>query len=394
VGRASRARVLFHLRTGLVGALLAVSASTASADPLFAPPDFGKVRYGGGSDDDVELGFLADMQALGVIGSDRLSAWPDRRLGVLAPFPQLIAVRAGLRADFRDEDLTLVARIDLSEPWRPYVDTRALPLADAIVDDLYLLWKPARPIELLIGRARVPFSKARQLEEIDDPFGAPPFVVDRIAPDRRWGVTAYGDLGALAYAGGVYEDLDDLETRIRTGDPSAGGALAAAAHLEWTPRAPLYGSNPPGAVVGAQGLLPTPRSDPWFDTVRPSAGAGVLYRLRDDGSSRLDGTLSGQVKIAAFSALAEAIVSLQGGQTKLGGHAELMVTPVDKLALMLRGEIDQGAPNGGEWTTEAGVGWYVTKDRRNKVELLGWLRRDVDRGTPYDALVVLFQASL
>jgi hypothetical protein len=36
----------------------------------------------------------------------------------------------------------------------------------------------------------------------------------------------------------------------------------------------------------------------------------------------------------------------------------------------------------------------VTRDDRNRVTLVGWLRRDVDRGTPYDGLVVYLQAAL
>ncbi len=343
----------------------------------------------------MKVGLLADGEALGVIASDRLAAWPDRRLGIMAPDPVVDALRAGIRVDFENVPFTRVARLDLAEPWRPYVDDRVGPLSGALIDDAYVIWRPARPIQLILGRERVPFTKPRQIEEIDEPFGAAPFVVDRIAPDRRWGLTAYGDLGAISYAGGVYEDLDSLEPRERTGDPSQNGAVALAAHLEWTPRAPMNGSNPPGEIIGSQGQLTTPRKDPWLDVSRNSFGAGVLYRIREDGTRRLDVSVSKQLKLRWFAFIIEALVSQEnGGSLTGGGHLDLMATPIDRLALLARGEYDGGAPNGGEWTAEAGVAWHVTPDRRNKLELLGWLRRDVDRQTPYDALVLLFQASL
>jgi hypothetical protein len=256
------------------------------------------------------------------------------------------------------------------------------------------MWRPARPATLVVGRARVPFSKLRQYDEADLPGGGVPFAIDRIAPDRRWGAALLGDLGSGSYALGVYEDLDRLEPRRRVGDLSAGGSLAALGHLEWTPRAPMSGSNPPGKVPGARGPLPTPRADPWFGTLRWSLGLGALYRLRDDDSSRVDVSFSVQCKYRWFAALGEVIVSRDGADTALAAWAQLMTTPSDKVSLTAHGEWDGGAGEGGEWAASGGIAWHATRDRRSKIALVLWLRRDVATGLPRDGAVVLLQAVL
>src|SRR5262249_2856193 len=151
----------------------------------------------------------------------------------------------------------------------------------AVATDLYARWRPAPEANVIVGRARVPWSKPRQIDELEDPFGAPPFVVDRIAPDRRWGALLLGERAHVAYSAGVWEDLDALEPRIRVGDASAGGALAAAAWLEWTPGASLEN-------VG--GPLPARTDDPRWEQVRLSFGAGALGRTGDRGG-RFDGAL-------------------------------------------------------------------------------------------------------
>ena len=378
--------VCFGLGLGLFEAV-------AAADAIFPEPVVGRARWGDDADTR-ELGLLVDMRALGVLAADRLASFPARRYGLEDQIPALISARAGLRAAFRDTPLILVARVDIAESARPYRDARAGAVTDGVLDDLYLEWTAARPFHLVVGRARVPWSKPRQFDELDEPLGSPPFVADRIAPDRRWGALVVGDLGAAAYAAGAWEDFDALEPRIRVGDPSSGGAFVTGAWLEWTPRAPMYGGNPVGAIVGARGPLPTPRNDPWFDTWRISAGAGALARVRDDGSTRFDLALSVLTKWGPVSGQAEVFLASEAGKQTLGGDAELMVTPVDRIALSLRGEFDDGAPNGGEHSAAAAVQYHVTKDRRNRLGVVAWVRRDVDRDTPYDAVTVFLQASL
>jgi hypothetical protein len=398
--RQGRARAL--KRRALLRALavvVAIAAATgaarpAAADPLFPVPVIGKARWGGDEGDVALAGFLAEMRALGVLYANRLTSWPDRRLGIEEGQPELVAARAGLVVHLLDAPFSLVVRADLAEPQRPFWDGPALALADSIANDVYLVWRPFRPLNLIVGRARVPFTRPRQFDEVDEPLGSPPFLVDRIAPDRRWGVAVHGDLGAASYFVGAYEDLDDLELRARTDDPSAGGALALLGHVEVTPRAPMMGSNPPGQVPGARGPLPTPRADPWFDTVRVSAGVGGLVRIREDGSQRLDVSTSLALKWRWTALVAEVITTLDRGDRRVGAHGELMLTPIDRIALTTRGEWDPGASGGGEWSLAGGITYHVTKDRRNKVALVSWLRRDRERDTPYDGWVVLLAASL
>jgi hypothetical protein len=371
-------------------ALVALPASPVRADPIFQVPELGKVS------DEGELGtvgLLAEMRALGVLAANRLAGWPDRRLGLEAQRPALIAARVGGLAELADAPVTFVLRVDFGELARSSLPDGAGATLGALIDDAYAFYRPFPALQILAGRAPVLFSKERQFDEIEEPLGAPPFLVDRVAPDRRFGVTLLGDLGGAAYALGAYEDVDALEPRRPLDDPSAGGALAVALHLEWTPRAPMMGSNPPGKVEGARGPLPTPSADPWWGEARVSAGLGGLLRVREDGSTRLDGSLSLQLKWRWLAALGEAIAT-SGSPARIGAHGTLMVTPIDQLALAVRGEWDPGALGGGQWSVAGGVSWFVTKNRRNKVGVFGWLMRDRDRGTPYDAVTVFLQASL
>jgi hypothetical protein len=377
---------------GSRGALILVLALThvVRADPLVLPPIIGDAHWGGTDKDAALIGFVADARMVGVIEGDRLAIWPDRTFGLEPGEPALLAFRPGAIVHLRHAPLSFVLRADLGEPERPFLSPPIGAKLDAVLDDLYALWRPIPEVQLLVGRAQVPWSKYRQWDVIDDPIGAPPFLTDRIAPDRRWGATVFGDLGAGAYAAGVYEDVDALEPRARTpfapGDPSTNARLDAMAQLEWTPVAPMMGSNPVGKIIGARGPLPTPRADPWFDTARVSLGLGVLYRNRpgEAGGDRVDVCFSAQFKLAWFGALAEFFAPRSG-------YAQLFVTPIDKLDAAVSGEWDDAAQT---WTALGSIGWSVTKNRRNRVVLDGWLRRDTQRGTPYDALVVFLQASL
>lgn len=382
-------------RQGVAAAALALAvaaAGPAHADPIFELPELGKVTIEGESG---SAGLLADMRALGVIASNRLAGWPDRRLGLEPQRPALIAARAGGIAALADAPVTFVVRVDFGEFARPELPDRVGQTFGEVIEDGYVYVRAFPALSILAGRARVPFAKERQFDELDEPLGAPPFVIDRVAPDRRYGVAIYGDLGGAAYALGAYEDIDALEPRrpIAVDDPSAGGALAVAAHVEWTPRAPMMGSNPPDKVEGARGPLPTPSADPWWGEVRVSVGLGGLARVREDGSTRVDGSLSLQLKWRWLAAIAETVATTEGS-AEVGAHGTLMVTPIDSLALAVRGEWDPGAIGGGQWSVAGGVTWSVTKNRRNKVGVIGWLLRDRDRGTPYDAVTVFLQASL
>jgi hypothetical protein len=330
-----------------------------------------RVRSGGGPEDAALVSFLAEVRAVGVLGADRLTSWPDRLLGIEVTRPELIAARPGVLIDLRAAPVLLVARADLGEAARPRIDDRPMALVDVVLDDLYAAWRPAGGVEVVAGRSRVAWSRPRLVEEIEQPLAAPPFVIDRVAPDRRWGAGAGVDAGVAAAHAGVYADLDALEARLRPDDPSRGGRLALALSGQLTPRAGLLEEG----------------------AARPTFGAGALARLREDGRARVDGALSAALEWRWLAALAEALVARDGGATELGGHAHARAT-FGRVTLAMRGELDGGGAGGGAWAAAAEIGWRVTRDGRNRIAVHAWLRRDRDRGTPFDGIVVFFQAHL
>jgi hypothetical protein len=323
----------------------------------------GRARWGGGPLDPALLAFLADVRAVGVLGVDRLSSWPDRGVGIEPTQPQLVAARPGVLARFLRVPVTLVGRIDLGEAARPLLDTSIGPLSGAILDDAYVLWQPTPAAQVVAGRSRVPFAASRRREEIDEPTGAPAFLVDRVAPDRRWGVGLQGDLDELGWFAGAYADLDVLEQRVRLDDPSRGGGALLLAQVEWSPIAPL------------------------------AAGAGTLVRLRREGGARVDASLSARVEWGALGLVAE-LLGARDDELALGGHVQVALRASRRVDLVTRAEWDPGAPGGGVWAATAAIGWNVTRDRRNRVAVVGWLRREVERENPLDGIVVYLQASL
>jgi hypothetical protein len=380
------------------------SVGVAHADPLFAPPVLGRARWGG-DDDAAVVGLVLDARLLGIVGARRLSIWPDRALGLEPHDPVAASLRAGAVLHLQTAPWSFVVQVDAAELMRPDQDgeppwqQRFGALAGALVDDAYVMWRPARPAEVVLGRARVPVTKWRQFDERDVALGAVPFVVDRVVPDRRWGLSLSGDLGALAYAAGAWEDLDALEPRAPSDDPSAGGQLLAGAQVEWTPIAPMMGSNPVGKVAGARGPLPTPRDDPWFATPRASLGLGLLWRRSKAGVQRYDASISLQGKWRWAAALGEGLV-VDG--SRLGANLELAVTPFDQLSLHARAEYDPGeahanAASDATWSAGAGVMWHATSDRRSRIGFYGWTRRvsvGAGRERPEDAAIVLVQTAL
>jgi hypothetical protein len=393
--RARRAAVV-------AAAVVLAGAGAAAADPVFEPPVMGKARRGGEQGAPL-WGFFAEARLVGVLGADRLAVYPDRGLGLEVREPAAAAVRAGGVVWLAGGEVGVVLQADLAETVRPPLGGERLwsrepgAFVGALVDDLYLLWRPARALELVVGRHRVAVSRYRMWDERDLPLGVP-FVIDRVMPDRRLGVTMHGDFGAFAYALGAWEDLDALEPRGGVGeDPSLGGRLAAGGHLEWTPIAPMYGSNPVGAVVGARGPLPTPRKDPWYATHRLSMGLGVLARMDDDGVVRTDVSFGAGWKWRWLAADAEAVLEL--GTSDLGGWAEVHATPVDKVSLGVRGEWDPAAGGAGHaaGTAGGGVMWHASEDRRSRIGVWGWVRqRESATGVDVreDAVIVLVQTAI
>jgi hypothetical protein len=394
----------------LIAALL-LTERAAAADPLLEGPAVHVVPWGEGPWWMDGVAFVADVRAVGVGSAARLATWPDRALGIEMQEPQLVSLRTGFvgwlqscgcpepeavrRPRQRSEQpcapWVFVARADLAEFTRPFFDRPVLATVSAVIDDLYVRWTPSRAASLLVGRVPVVWSKTRQWDEATDPVGAPPFLIDRIAPDRRWGLTFVGDLGAMSYAAGAHEDLDELEPRPRPEDASTGGQLAVSGQAEWTPFGPMRRPETPGAWWP----LPSPRADPWYAVPRLSLGLGTLWRRDEAGDSRVDVSFSAQSKWRWTALLAEAVISAEGDDTEVGGHGGVVLTPIDRMALTGRVEWDPGAGAEGRWTLLGGITWYQSKeDRRNKLGLIGWVRRDVERGTMFDGVVVLLEAML
>lgn len=388
MGRARR-----QVAAALVACTLAgATARTSRADAVIEPPRTEGLRFGG--DRGLRGGALAELRAIGPMASERLATWPDRGLGLERGAPMLVAARGGVVIDFGKSSLTLVAVIDLAEAARPERGGER-PWADeptafglALVDDLALWFSPRRGLRFTLGRQRVPLTLWRTADERDLPLGVVPFLVDRRVPDRRVGLTISGDLGALAYATGLYEDLDGLELR-HPDDPSARGAVIGVASLRWTPLAPLYGSNPPGRVTGATSLLPTPPGDPWYGTARVALDLGILARADQDGNLTTQLTAGLAFKWRWFAFVGEA---LSASDTSLGADGELMVAPWPFLSLHARGEWDGSLD--GTATLGGGAAWHATDDRRSRIAVVGWSRRDLGRGPREDAVLVLLQASL
>ncbi|HUS67475.1 MAG TPA: hypothetical protein VMZ28_23220, partial [Kofleriaceae bacterium] len=231
---------------------------------------------------------------------------------------ELALARIGMVAWSPCWPIGLAARADLAEAARlDGEDFERHPVAasDALVDDLYLVWAPRVWAEVRVGRQPVPFSRFRQLDRMQLTGGSVPFLIDRVAPERRWGASFHGDLGAMAYAAGAYADGPRVEQRPAEedpGDPSTGGRAALAAHVEWTPRAPVR-----------HGSLPSPRSDPWRPVPRVSAGAGALVRLRDpERGTRTDLSASGIGTWGPAATMIELVLSVDGGQVALSAAGE------------------------------------------------------------------------
>jgi hypothetical protein len=353
----------------------------AAADPLQEVPQASAVRWGGGDDEVGAASFVAEAALLGVVGAEEDTTYPDGGYVLKGNEPALARGRVGIWGALRCVPLVGFLRMDFAEATRDgFGDRRIFADVSQLIDDLWVRWSPARAAELQLGRAKVPFSKLRQFEEADDPFGTVPFVVAGAAPDRRWGLTYLGDLGSVSYAAGAYTDFRALEP-----GGEADGAMLLATHVEWTPLAPMYGSNPPGKVLGARGPLPTPRTDPWFRTLRVSAGFGALVHVPREGSAQLDASMSVHAKWGWASAIVEVLL-VDASDVRLWG--ELSVTPIDRVNVSARAEWQDGVQTG--WVS---IGYHATKSRRNKIAFVGWLRRG-DVGDEADGAVVLIQASL
>ena len=304
----------------------------------------------------------AEVSALAALGD--VAYAPDvRRMdeGSL----ELALARAGFVAWSCRWPIGLAARVDLAEAGRlDEEDFERHPVAasDALVDDLYAVWAPRVWAEVRLGRQPVPFSRFRQLDRMQLLGGSVPFLIDRVAPERRWGASFHGDLGAMAYAAGAYADGPTVEQRPAEedpADPSTGGRAALAAHVEWTPRAPVR-----------SGDLPSPVSDPWRPVPRVSAGAGALVRLREpERGTRTDLSASGIGTWGPAAAMLELVLSVDGGQVALSAAGEASVLVTRRALLYARADRDIEIE---AWTAGGGAAWFIAEHRRTALQLFAW----------------------
>ena len=344
--------------------------------------------------DKVRLALTGEVALLAILGAEPNTGYSD--VGAVdGGDPELAVARVGLIA--RQGSLAYSLRLDLSEGLRVSGDEfEAHPGAaiDRFIDDAAVFWRPRVWARVVLGRYKVPFSRYRHLERNRLTAGSVPFAVDRIAPDRRWGLAVYGDLGSLSYAVGGYADHDALEPRgptfdpartdpalvdPRVADPSTGGYALAAAYAWWTPVAPN----------GADHMALQP-SDPWYTVLRPAAGIGVMYRMRPDGA-RLDASFATQIGYRNLAAMAEFFAFSDGERTGLAAAGQASALITRRFALFARGELDGGV---GILAVGGGLSYFATHDRRNKVSFVGWVRRDRADGPKRDGAIVQLQAVL
>jgi len=397
-------------RVAVAVVALLLASGTAAADPIFVPPVIGKGKMTA-DDAPYTVAFVSELSAIAALGVERSTTFPD--VGEQQGGTTEFSLRLGLFGK-TSWPLDYTVRIDVSEARRVDGDrARDAPMTvvSQFVDDAALWWRPHVAANLIAGRFKVPFSRSRHWDRSELTAAAVPFAVERTAPDRRWGITFLGDLGAIAYAAGAYVDHDDVEPRVTLGegdsavvvDPSRGGRAAFAAHLEWTPRAPIR-----------RGFLPEPSSEPWFDVVRVSAGLGTLVRLRaPDRGTRTDLALHGQLKWRRLSAEAEILFGVEPDVFESAATAELAWTPTDKSAFFARGEYERcderaAAPDRAcrdgnftsaalgrpIWTLGGGATWFVTADRRSKATFVGFFRRDRTGDLDADGAIVQLQTAL
>jgi hypothetical protein len=397
-----------------LAALAVVSAGAAQADPILRLPRLGKGKLLGNDRESGAFGFAAELNAMAGLGAERQMRIPE--IGQLAGGTTALSLRLGIVGEAVGGQtfwpLDYLVRVDAAEIGRVDGDQardRPAAAANQVIDDAALWWRPHVAAQVIAGRFKVPFTRWRQQDRLALATAGVPFAVERVAPDRRWGLTFAGDLGALAYAAGAYYDRDWFEPRLKVEvdgaqvlvDPSRAGRAIYVVHSQWTPRAP----------IGAD-LWASPARDPWFDWLRLSLGAGALLRVRDgQAGNRLDVAINGNLTWRRLSAVAEGLFAAEAEVFELAAVAELGAMASDRAGFFLRGELEScldrrttpacraGAHSSdgrGRTLRTAGTGatWFVTTDRRSKIALWLFVRRDQPGDFKGDGAVVELQTAL
>lgn len=381
---------------GVSVACLSLASARAYADPTIELPPTGKgaLLVSPDAPKNVRLALIGEISLLAILGAEAQTGFPEAG-AVEGGKPVLAVARVGL-IGIRGP-LAYSLRLDLSEGLRvkasDFSDRPGVAIT-RFIDDAAVFFRPRVWARFALGRYKVPFARFRHVERNRLTAGAVPFAVDRIAPDRRWGLSFYGDLGSIAYAFGAFADLDALELRGPTfdpawsdpeladpalADPSAGGRAVFAGHAWWAPVGP-----------GGADHMALPPSHPWYTRLIPAAGIGVMYRMRR-GGPRLDASFATKVSYRNLAAMAEFIASSDGQALEFAATGQASVLLTRRFCLFARGEMDGEV---GIFAAGGGLSFFATRDRRNKVSFVGWVRRDLADGPKRDGAIVQLQAVL
>ncbi len=160
-------------------------------------------------------------------------------------------------------DGTLAADVSYTL-WLEFHDSQDSSGAARLLDAA-LSWDAAAYASVAAGLGKIPFSKgwvtpAAMLQLPERPFALRQLDVRPIVPDRSLGTWVSGDLGAVNYAGGVWNGSPGLT------DGDDNGGFLFAARLEATPLGP----------TGAAQSAFFPEED-GYDRVRLAVGGGVYW---------------------------------------------------------------------------------------------------------------------
>lgn len=373
-----------------MGRLIAAAVAALVAAPAIAaadlPPRSRLTWTGQGGETYQSL--TLEFAAVAVLGANRLTGFPE--LGKLSGGePEMIRLRIGGVGD--NGRFGYAARVDIAETLRIDVDQlRFYPLtaASQLIDDLYGLWRPAPGLVLSAGRQRVGTSRFRGVEAAELLAGTAPFAIDRAMPDRRWGARARQRIGPLAFGAGAWVDGDSIEPRVAPNDPSFSDTALISGELEWL----IAGDQPGGWYPERGSMAPDSQlDDPRLEDPPPPPSlhlairAAPLVRLGD--GTRVDGVLGAEARFGRYGGLAELLLL----DRDLGAAAEGELTLHPRVGVFTRGDYD------GErrlWSAGAGVSYYPTEDRRNRISFYGWLRRELDPAPARDGVVLQLGAAL
>ena len=363
---------------------LAIVAAPSIAVAELPPPSRLTWTNRGGSYQSLTLEFAA----VAVLGANRLTGFPEvGKLG--GGEPEMIRLRIGNSGDFGVAGYAV--RFDIAETLRITEDQlRFYPLASVsqVIDDLFGLWRPVPGFEITAGRQRVGASRFRSVEVADLPLATPPFVIDRVMPDRRWGARARLARGRLIAGLGAWIDTDEIEPRIAPNDPSFGDGGLGSAELGIA-----IAGDAAALWLPARRVRPAPElDDPKLEEPPPPpelhAGVRLSGLVRAGDQTRADAALGGELRYDRYGGLLELLL-LDGRHPGAAAEAEVALHP--NFATFIRGELDTERD---QWASGAGISWYPTEDRRSRIALYAWLRRELDPAPARDGVILQLGAAL